>query len=121
MHMYCTWNVGNGSNYRIYLNSSRGYYLFQPPASVATIQGWLLYEGGSYFIDRSHTSLLMCGNYNSVHTAQQMRVASSRFHRPYVHFTHIDMRGALTLAHNITSCGGKYAVTVRSRSFVTPT
>ena len=32
--------------YRIYLNSSRGYYFH---ASAATIQGWLLYEGGSYF------------------------------------------------------------------------
>ena len=28
-----------------------------------------------------------------------MGVASSRFHWPYVHFTYIDMRGALTLAH----------------------
>ena len=28
-----------------------------------------------------------------------MGVASSPFHRPYVHFTYIDIRGALTLAH----------------------
>ena len=45
------------NRYRIYLNSSRGY-LFQPPAIVAIIQGWLLYEGGSYFKDRVHTSFL---------------------------------------------------------------
>ena len=32
------------AEYRIYLNSSRGYYLFQPPASAATIQGRLLYR-----------------------------------------------------------------------------
>ena len=30
--------------YSIYLNSSRGYYLFQPRASAATIQGRLLYR-----------------------------------------------------------------------------
>ena len=44
-----------------------------------------------------------------------MGVASSRFHRPYVHFTYniIDIRGALTLAQ-------LHVVGVRSRSFVTP-
>ena len=38
-----------------------------------------------------------------------MGVASSRFHLPYVHFTYIDIHGALRLAHNITLCGGKCA------------
>ena len=38
------------------MNSSRSYYLFQPRASVASIQGRLLYEGNSYFKDRARTS-----------------------------------------------------------------
>ena len=50
--------------YRIYLNSSRGYYLFQPRASAATNQEPLLYEDGSYFKDRARTSFLTRGNYN---------------------------------------------------------
>ena len=55
-----------------------------------------------------------------IHTTEkclQMGVVSSGFHRPYVHFTYIDIRRALTLAHNNISCGEG---TVRSRSFVTP-
>ena len=47
--------------YRICLNSSRGYYLFQPPASAATIQGRLLYGGGSYFKGGARTSFLTPG------------------------------------------------------------
>ena len=34
--------------YRIYSNSSRSYYEFQPCLSAATIRGRLLFEGGSY-------------------------------------------------------------------------
>ena len=41
MHILnCSADIADtGMVYRIYLNSSRGYYLFQPPASAATIQG----------------------------------------------------------------------------------
>ena len=44
-----------------------------------------------------------------------MSVASSRFHRPYVHFTYIDMRGALTLAHKNCVVGNAQVQSARAR------
>ena len=68
--------------YCIYLNNS-GYYSLQPPASAATIQGRLLYNGGSYFKDRAYVIRVII---TIVYTTEQMRVVSSLFHQPLREF-----------------------------------